>query len=107
MNMSMRTVPHQGRTIVCDLVRREKRPVSTHMNICTYVDPPICGLTNRKYGKQITVPRCTIIVAHGHIDRLRVFSWLLVLVWAHICPMFLRTTSKSANFSLFFRLTLL
>src|SRR3954471_7144718 len=70
MNRSMRPVSHQDGTVVCDLVRREKRSISTHMHICTCVNPPICGLTNRKYGKQITVPRCTIIVAQGHIDRL-------------------------------------
>src|SRR4051812_49030979 len=77
------------------------------MNICTCINPPICGLTNRKYGKQITVPRCTLSVAHDHIDRLRVLSWTLVLVWALVCPMFLRTTSKATIFSLFLLLTLL
>src|SRR3954468_16396258 len=100
MNRSMRPVPHQDGIVACDLVRGEKGPISTHMNICTCVNPPTCGLTNRKYGKHITVPRCTLSVTHGHIDGLRVLSCLLVLVWALVFPMFLRTTSKATIFSL-------
>src|SRR4051812_6341262 len=106
MNRSMRPIPHQDGIVVCDLVRGEKVPISTHMNICTCINPPICGLTDRKYAKQITIPRCTLSVAHGHIDRLRVLSWLLLLVWALVCPMFLRTTSKATIFCLLLTLLL-
>ena len=42
-----------------------------------------------------------------HVDRLGVLSWLLVLVWALVCPMFLRTTSKAAILLLIFLLTIL
>ena len=69
------------------------------MNVSTSINPPISRLTNRKYSKGITVPRCcTIMVAtNGHVDRLSILSWLLAFaLWAPGSPMARFTTDKAA-----------
>ena len=86
---------------------RKQGRINTHMNIGPSVNPPIAGLTNWKYGKQITIPRCRIIVAQSDVHRLGVLCWLLVLGWALVCPMFIWTTSKAAISIFVFLLTFL